>query len=81
MPLLLMTLVIDMADDSKLSVNPVPLPITIFSFQKVLLSLDTGMACGPNGIPLHILKENASDFVPMLARIFRFILKMKTFPS
>ena len=62
--------------------NPMTLPVISFrTVRKALLSLDTSKAYGPDGIHPRVLKECASELAPVLARLFRFCLKTKTFPS
>ena len=61
-----------------------PMPPVIVSTQRVrriLLSLETGKATGPDGIPTRFLKEYADELAPVLCRLFRLILKTETYPS
>ena len=76
-------------DDSNVPLPPTlplshPIPPVIISTQKVrktLLSLETGKATGPDGIPARFLKEFAEELAPVLCRLFRLILKTEIYPS
>lgn len=46
--------------------------------KKALLSLNTSKAFGPEAIPPRALKECVSELVSVLARLFRFCLKVIT---
>ena len=48
---------------------------------KVLRSLKTDKASGPDGIPPRFLKEFADELAPVLCRLFRLILISCTYPS
>lgn len=55
--------------------------INVRAVQKALLSLHTGLAYGPDILPFCALKEIMSGLEPVLARLFHFCLKTKSFPS
>ena len=66
--------------------QPLSNPITsiIISARKVrrvLRSLKTDKASGPDGIPPRFLKEFADELTPVLCRLFRLILISCTYPS
>ena len=66
--------------------QPLSNPITsiIISARKVrrvLRSLKTDKASGPDGIPPRFLKEFADELAPVLCRLFRLILISCTYPS
>ena len=61
-----------------------PIPSIIISARKVcrvLRSLKTGKASGPDDIPPRFLKEFADELAPVLCRLFRLILVFCTYPS
>ena len=61
-----------------------PMPSIIISARKVLRllrSLKTDQASGPDGIPSRFLKEFADELAPVLCRIFRLVLIFCTYPS
>ena len=61
-----------------------PMPSIIISGRKVrrvLLSLTTDKASGPDGIPPRFLKEFADELAPVLCRLFHLILISCTYPS
>ena len=61
-----------------------PMPLPIFSCRKVrrvLLTLKTRKAYGPDGIPPRVLKECAYELAPVLSRLFRLCLKTGIYPS
>ena len=63
----------------------IPIPsIIIISARKVrrvLRSLKTDKASGPDGVPLRFLKEFAEELAPVLCSLFRLILISCTYPS
>ena len=62
--------------------NPIPsIIISARKVRRVLRSLKTGKASGPDGIPPRFLKEFADELVPVLCRLFRLILISCTYPS
>ena len=61
-----------------------PVPSIIISARKVcrvLRSLKTDKASGPDGIPPRFLKEFADELVPVLCHLFCLILMFCTYPS
>ena len=61
-----------------------PIPSIIISARKVcrvLRSLKTDKASGPDGIPPRFLKEFAGELAPVLCHLFRLILISCTYPS
>ena len=61
-----------------------PIPSIIISARKVcrvLRSLKTDKASGPDGIPPRILKEFADELAPVLCCLFRLILISCNYPS
>ena len=61
-----------------------PIPSIIISARKVrrvLRSLKTNKASGPDGIPPRFLKEFADELAPVLCRLFCLILISCTYPS
>ena len=59
------------------------LPSIIISARKVrrvLRSLKTDKASGPDGVPPRFLKEFAEELAPVLCRLFRLILISCTYP-
>ena len=77
-------------DDSGIP-PPQPLPLTeptLPSFflstgtvQRALALLDVGKAYGPDGVPPLVLRQCSGCLAPVLTKLFRLILKTKTFPS
>ena len=62
--------------------NPIPsIIISARKVRRVLRSLKTDKASGPDGIPLRFLKELADELAPVLCRLFRLILISCTYPS
>ena len=64
--------------------NPMPIPSIIISARKVhrvLRSLKTDKASGPDGIPPRFLVEFADELAPVLCRLFRLILISCVYPS
>ena len=49
--------------------------ITLDGVLHLLLNLKTYKACGPDGIPIRLLKETAEEVAPILLLIFRASLK------
>ena len=62
--------------------NPIPsIIISAHKVRRVLRSLKTDRASGPDGIPPRFLKEFADELAPVLCRLFRLILISCTYPS
>ena len=62
--------------------NPIPsIIISARKVRRVLRSLKTDKASGPDGIPPRFLKEFAEELAPVLCRLFRLILISCTYPS
>ena len=62
--------------------NPIPsIIISARKVRRVLRSLKTNKASGPDGIPPRFLKEFADELAPVLCRLFRLILISCTYPS
>ena len=62
--------------------NPIPSIITSArKVRRVLRSLKTDKASGPDGIPPRFLKESADELEPVLFRLFRLTLISCTYPS
>ena len=62
--------------------NPMPsLIISTRKVRRVLRSLKTNKASGPDSIPARFLKEFADELAPVLCRLFRLILKSSNYPS
>ena len=62
--------------------NPIPsIIISARKVRRVLRSLKTDKASGPDGIPPRFLKEFADELAPVLCRLFRLILISCTYPS
>ena len=62
--------------------NPMPMPIiSTRKVRRVLTSLKTGKASGPDQIPAWFLKEFAAEIAPVLCRLFRLILNTCIYPS
>ena len=62
--------------------NPIPsIIISACKVRRVLRSLKTDKASGPDGIPPRFLKEFADELAPVLCRLFRLILISCTYPS
>ena len=62
--------------------NPIPsIIISARKVHRVLRSLKTDKASGPDGIPPRFLKEFADELAPVLCRLFRLILISCTYPS
>ena len=62
--------------------NPTPsIIISARKVRRVLHSLKTDQASGPNGIPPRFLKESADELAPVLCRLFRLILISCNYPS
>ena len=60
-----------------------PIPSIVISARKVcrvLRSLKTDKASGPDGIPNRFLKEFADELAPVLCRLYRLILISCTYP-
>ena len=61
--------------------NPIPsIIISARKVRRVLRSLKTDKASGPDGIPPRFLKEFADELAPVLCRLFRLILISCTYP-
>ena len=62
--------------------NPIPsIIISARKVRRVLRSLKTDKASGPDGVPPRFLKEFAEGLAPVLCRLFRLILISCTYPS
>jgi len=62
--------------------NPISPPIiSAHKVRRVLSSLKTNKASGPDGIPPRFLREFAAELAPVLCRLFRLILKSSTYPK
>ena len=62
--------------------NPIPsIIISARKVRRVLRSLKTDKASGPDGLPPRFLKEFADELAPVLYRLFRLILISCTYPS
>ena len=62
--------------------NPIPsIIISARKVRRVLRSLKTDKASGPDGVPPRFLKEFAGELAPVLCRLFRLILISCTYPS
>ena len=62
--------------------NPIPsIIISARKVRRVLHSLKTDKASGPDGVPPRFLKEFAEELAPVLCRLFRLILISCTYPS
>ena len=62
--------------------NPIPsIIISARKVRRVLRSLKTNKASGPDGIPPRFRKEFADELAPVLCRLFRLILISCTYPS
>ena len=62
--------------------NPIPtLIISARKVRRVLASLKTDKASGPDHIPAWFLKEFAAEIAPVLCHLFRLILNTCTYPS
>ena len=62
--------------------NPIPsIIISACKVRRVLRSLKTDKASGPDSIPPRFLKEFADELAPVLCRLFRLILISCTYPS
>ena len=62
--------------------NPVPsIIISARKVRRVLRSLKTDKASGPDGIPPRFLKEFADELAPILCCLFRLFLISCTYPS
>ena len=62
--------------------NPMPMPIiSTRKVRRVLTSLKTGKASGPDQIPAWFLKEFAAEIAPVLCRLFRLILSTCIYPT
>ena len=62
--------------------NPIPsIIISARKVRRVLRSLKTDKASGPDGVPPRFLKEFAEELAPVLCRLFRLILISCTYPS
>ena len=62
--------------------NPIPsIIISARKVHRVLRSLKTDKASGPDGIPPRFLKEFAEELAPVLCRLFCLILISCTYPS
>ena len=62
--------------------NPIPsIIISACKVRRVLRSLKTDKASGPDGVPPRFLKEFAEELAPVLCRLFRLILISCTYPS
>ena len=62
--------------------NPIPsIIISARKVHRVLRSLKTNKASGPDAIPPRFLKEFADELAPVLCRLFRLILISCTYPS
>ena len=63
-------------------VNPMPPPIiSERRVRRVLNSLKTNKASGPDGIPPRILRDFAAELAPVFCRLFQLILKTSSYPS
>jgi hypothetical protein len=54
---------------------------TALDVKNVLQNLDTNKAKGPDNISAKVLKETASETAPLLARIFNYSMRNKSFPK
>ena len=62
--------------------RPMSMPIVSQrKVRRVLRSLNTNKASGPDGIPPRFLKEFADELAPVLCRLFRLILLTSIYPS
>ena len=62
--------------------NPMSSPIiSVRKVRRVLKSLKTDKAYGPDGIPPWFLKEFADELAPVFCRLFRLILSTGVYPT